>query len=101
MVRSVVGDRPGVLAACGVKLTDQDLAAMPERGRAEDKEVLRLYRENDFLTAYALHTDRRIQLTGYQAAIGGGDSWELHGNLQRDYLISQGMRPGHSLLEIG
>ncbi len=82
-----------------VKLTEQELALMPEKARADD--AVSLYLQNDYLTAYALHTAQRIERTGYKAAVGGGDNWDSHGELQRDFLISQGMTPSHHLLEIG
>jgi SAM-dependent methyltransferase len=83
-----------------VKLTKAEIAAMPEKAR-RDTETLAIYQEHDFLDAYALHTARRIERTGYKHAIGGGDNWDSHGNLQRDFLISQGLKPQHRLLEIG
>jgi 2-polyprenyl-3-methyl-5-hydroxy-6-metoxy-1,4-benzoquinol methylase len=83
-----------------VRLTKAELAAMPEKAR-RDTETLALYQEHDFLDAYALHTARRIERTGYQYAIGGGDNWDSHGDLQRDFLIGQGLKPEHRLLEIG
>lgn len=83
-----------------MKLTDEELAAMPPKSVRYPEEV-RLYRENDFLTAYALHTDKRIAETGAQAAIGGGDNWEPHGQLQFDFLTKRGLKPGHKLLDIG
>jgi SAM-dependent methyltransferase len=83
-----------------VKLTKAEIAAMPEKVKRET-ETLALYQEHDFLDAYALHTARRIERTGYKHAIGGGDNWDSHGNLQRDFLISQGLKPHHRLLEIG
>jgi SAM-dependent methyltransferase len=82
------------------KLTDAELAAMPPKAVRYAEEV-KLYQDNDFMTAYALHTDKRIAETGAQAAIGGGDNWEYHGNLQRDFLIKRGLKPGHKLLDIG
>jgi cyclopropane fatty-acyl-phospholipid synthase-like methyltransferase len=83
-----------------LKLTKAELAAMPEKAQRET-ETLALYQEHDFLEAYALHTARRIERTGYKHAIGGGDNWDEHGDLQRDFLISQGLKPDHRLLEIG
>ena len=82
------------------KLTDAELAAMPPKSVRYEEEV-KLYREHDFLTAYALHTDKRIAETGYKAAIGGGENWEEHGDLQRDFLIARGLKPEHRLLDIG
>ncbi len=81
-------------------LTDKELATMPEKTK-RDPEAVALYMAHEFLEAYALHTARRIKLTGYQAAIGGGDNWESHGDLQRDFLFCQGLKPEHKLLEIG
>lgn len=81
-------------------ITDEELAAMPPKSVRYPEEV-KLYQEHDFLTAYALHTDKRIAETGAQAAIGGGENWEAHGNLQRDFLIRRGLQPEHRLLDIG
>lgn len=83
-----------------MRLTDAELAAMPAKN-LRDKATLDLYRRHDFLDAYAQHTARRIASSGYQHAVGAGDNWETHGNLQRDFLISQGLQPEHRLLEIG
>jgi SAM-dependent methyltransferase len=83
-----------------VKLTKAEIAAMPVKAQRET-ETLALYQEHDFLEAYALHTARRIERTGYKHAIGGGDNWDSHGDLQRDFLISQELKPHHRLLEIG
>jgi SAM-dependent methyltransferase len=83
-----------------LRLTEKELAEMPAKA-TRDAEVTALYQANDFLDAYAKHTALRIERTGYQAAIGGGDNWDEHGALQRDFLVSQGMRPHHFLLDIG
>lgn len=83
-----------------MRLTEEELATMPAKTK-KDAETVALYLEHDFLEAYALHTARRIETTGYQAAVGAGDNWDAHGKLQRDFLISQGMKPHHSLLDIG
>lgn len=83
-----------------MKLTDEELAAMPPKSVRYADEV-KLYQDNDFLTAYGLHTDKRIAETGYKAAIGGGENWDAHGEFQRDFLISQGLKPEHALLDIG
>jgi cyclopropane fatty-acyl-phospholipid synthase-like methyltransferase len=79
-----------------LRLTDKELAEMPAKS-TRDAEVTALYQAHDFIDAYAMHTARRIETTGYQAAIGGGDNWDEHGALQRDFLISQ----EHRLLDIG
>jgi SAM-dependent methyltransferase len=83
-----------------MKLTDEELAAMPPKAVRYPEEV-KLYQEHDFLTAYSLHTEKRIRETSYKHAIGGGENWEEHGQLQLDFLISQGLRQNHSLLDIG
>lgn len=84
-----------------MRLTAEELAAMPAKTK-KDPTTLALYQEHDFLDAYALHTARRIDLTGYKAAVGADEhNWDSHGELQRDFLISQGLRPTHSLLDIG
>lgn len=58
----------------------------------------RLYECDDFLTAYSKHTDLRVEADPHQA-IGG--EWETHGILQRDFLIEQGLKPEHRLLDLG
>lgn len=86
------------------KLTDEELAALPEKQQRNlrvQPKVLALYRENEFLDAYAAHTDFRIFENGYQAAVGAGDNWEQHGTLQFDFLVSQGLLPQHTLLDVG
>jgi SAM-dependent methyltransferase len=83
-----------------LRLTEKELAEMPAKS-TRDAEVNALYQEHDFIDAYALHTALRIERTGHQAAIGGGDNWDEHGTLQRDFLISQGLKPEHRLLDIG
>lgn len=83
-----------------MRLTEAELAAMPPKTK-KDPETVALYLEHGFLEAYALHTARRIELTGHQAAVGAGDNWDAHGNLQRDFLIHQGLKPRHRLLDIG
>lgn len=83
-----------------MRLTPDELAAMPAKTK-KDPTTVALYLEHDFLEAYAMHTARRIEITGYRAAVGAGDNWNAHGDLQRDFLLSQGLKPGHRLLDIG
>lgn len=86
------------------KLTDAELEAMPEkqkRNLREQPAVLALYREHPFMEAYAKHTDMRIAQNGPMAAVGSGDNWDTHGDLQRDFLIKRGLKPGDRLLDIG
>lgn len=84
-------------------LTEEELAALPPKAK-RDPEVVDLYRELDYLPAYARHTDRRVALEGHQAAAGADasrDNWDSHGDLQRDFLLNMGLRPHHRLLELG
>lgn len=83
-----------------MKLTEAELAEMPAKTK-KDPVTVALYLEHDFLDAYALHTARRIETTSYQAAVGAGDNWDAHGELQRDFLISRGLKPHHRLLDVG
>lgn len=78
-------------------ISAKDLAKLTDKS-SRDPEIVKLYQENDFLTAYAAHTDRRIEADP-QLAIGG--DWEEYGNLQRDFLIAQGLRPEHRFLDVG
>lgn len=62
------------------------------------QEVEKLYQENDFLEAYSLHTDLRVEVDPH-AAIGG--MWEEMGQHQFDFLVRQGLLPQHRMLDIG
>jgi SAM-dependent methyltransferase len=84
-------------------LTPEELAELPPKAR-RDLEIVDLYLEHDYLTAYALHTAQRIVHEGYEAAAGADasrDNWDSHGNLQRDFLLNMGLQPHHRLLEVG
>lgn len=84
-----------------MKLTDAEIATMPPK-TLKDPATVALYREHEFLDAYALHTDRRVRDNGYKAAVGASEeNWETHGRLQFDFLRSVGLLPHHRLLEIG
>jgi SAM-dependent methyltransferase len=78
-------------------ITDIDLETLTDKS-SRDPEIVKLYQEHDFLTAYALHTDARVRQDP-QLAIGG--DWEEYGSLQRDFLIEQGLRPEHRFLDFG
>ena len=54
--------------------------------------------DDEFMPAYRARTDARV-LEDPQAAIGG--MWEEIGQLQFDYLRNDGLRPDHSMLDIG
>ncbi len=56
------------------------------------------YAEADYLEAYAEHTDIRVRRDPH-AAVGG--QWFVHGGCQLAFLRSEGLRPGHRLLDIG
>lgn len=81
------------------KLTQAELDALPAKTK-KNPDVVQMYLENDFLTAYAMHTDFRVGL-GPKGAIGAEKDWERHGDLQFDFLKSQGLLPSHFLLDVG
>jgi SAM-dependent methyltransferase len=81
-------------------ITDQELKRLNSKS-LKYPDVIDLYRQHDFLTAYALHTDWRVTHNGYRAAVGNADDWERHGQLQFQFLKSQGLKPEHRLTEIG
>jgi SAM-dependent methyltransferase len=60
--------------------------------------VDRLYAEHDYMTAYRTHTDMRV-LHDPHAAVGS--MWEEIGTLQFDYLVRNGLKPDHRMLDIG
>ena len=62
---------------------------------SRDPAIVELYRaHDDYLTAYAKHTDLRVQADPHQAV---GGNWES--TIERDLLIEQGLRPEHTLLD--
>lgn len=83
-----------------MKLTHEELAAMPAKTK-KHADVVALYLEHDFLTAYAKHTDKRVREDGPESAIGAKHDWERHGELQFEFLRSQGLRQEDQFLEIG
>jgi len=56
------------------------------------------YRSGSYVEAYTAHMDGRVERDP-EKAIGG--SWEEVGNAQWEFLINQGLRPHHKLLDIG
>ena len=64
----------------------------------DPQDVSRLYAERDYMDAYRSHTDLRVRENPHDAV---GGMWEEIGRLQFDYLVGHGLRPGHSLLDIG
>lgn len=81
-------------------LTPAELALLPDKCK-QDPRVVDLYLQHDFATAYAMHTDLRVQENGYKAAIGNDQDWELEGEKQFRFLLDAGLRPGDTLLEVG
>jgi len=57
-----------------------------------------LYGSRPFIEAYREHTDR---LVAHDPQIAVGGLWEEIGKLQFDYLVANGLRPEHRLLDIG
>lgn len=81
------------------KFSIADLAGFTDKASRETK-FRDLYEQNDYIAAYAAHTDMRVDIDPH-GAIGGADEWDSHGLLQRDFLIKQGMKPHHTMLDIG
>jgi SAM-dependent methyltransferase len=81
------------------ELTEEVLSGFNDKASREDR-FLRLYRENEYLTAYARHTDIRVADDPIWA-IGRGDEWESHGLEQLSFLIDNGMRPKSRVLDLG
>ena len=67
-------------------------------GRGQGATVRALYRQYDYLDAYSRHTDLRVDRNPH-AAVGG--KWEEIGQLQFDFLVAKGLKPHHTLLDIG
>jgi SAM-dependent methyltransferase len=85
------------------RLTSEELAKLPDKAK-RDPAIVALYQEHDYLTAYALHTDRRVLAEGHEPAAGADASrnnWDSHGELQRDFLLNMGLQPHHRLLDLG
>lgn len=81
------------------RLSPEELAALPEKTK-KNPQVCELYLAHDYLTAYAMHTDLRVEESP-QDAIGSRLEWGIHGDWQREFLIAQGLQSQHRLLEIG
>lgn len=65
---------------------------------AERQQVRKLYEEFDYLDAYSRHTDLRVEKNPHEAV---GGHWEELGQLQFNFLLQNGLKPHHSLLDIG
>ncbi len=81
-----------------------DITGFKDKDSAKP-EYRELYERLPFIEAYAAHTDMRIEKDGPELAIGakkdGMQDWDIHGRMQLDFLISQGLTPESTLLDIG
>lgn len=82
-----------------MKFSAEAIESFTDKDSKVDK-FRELYEHNDFLTAYSMHTDLRVN-DNPRGAIGREDEWETHGVLQRDFLIRQGLKPEHRFLDLG
>jgi hypothetical protein len=82
------------------ELTDELLASMGDKQR-KNPDVVRLFQTYPYMEAYAKHTDMRVRTLGLPGAVGADADWERHGDLQSKFLIAQGLRPHHVLLDYG
>ena len=68
-------------------------------------EYRELYEQFPFIEAYSKHTDLRIKKDGPELAIGakrdGAQDWDVHGQMQLNYLKNAGLKPEDTLLDIG
>lgn len=100
---------PGYIGAYNFQSGEGDMSELDTTG-FKDKdsrkpEYRELYERLPFIEAYAKHTDMRIAAVGPELAIGakkdGQQDWDIHGKQQLDFLISNGLMPKHTLLDIG
>lgn len=63
-----------------------------------DKTVKSLYATESYLDAYSGHTDLRVERDPHWAV---GGLWEEMGQLQFDFLVTNGLQPQDRLLDIG
>lgn len=67
---------------------------------SKNREERAIYEAADnYITAYAQHTDLRVRRDGPARAIGG--EWETHGPLQLEFLRARGLQPSSRLLDLG
>ena len=63
---------------------------------------LELYRELDYIPAYAAHSELRMEQHGPQGCIGSPHEWDTHGAQQLEFLLTQaGLEPWKTLLDVG
>lgn len=82
-----------------LKITPQSLAAMKDKDSKQPR-FRKLYEDMPFINAYAEHTNLRVQ-DNPKGAIGREDEWESHGDLQLEFLRSEGLKPDSRLLDVG
>jgi SAM-dependent methyltransferase len=80
-----------------MKLSPTEAATLVGKS-SKDPELVALYMREPFLVAYAKHTDLRVERDAHDA-IGG--LWEEYGDLSLVFLIEQGLKPQHRLLDFG
>jgi len=76
-----------------------DMEGWTDKASKNDDERGLYERADNYIDAYAAHTDLRVRRDGAALAIGG--QWEEHGIYQRDFLQSIGLLPWHRLLDLG
>lgn len=78
-----------------MKFLNKFLGRTPSHKPTDLKE---LYKNAEYIEAYAKHTDMRVT-ADEKEAVGG--MWEEMGRLQIEFLKSEGLLPRHSLFDIG
>lgn len=82
-----------------LKLTPDVLRSFKDKDSHKER-FRSLYEKFDFLPAYAEHTNLRVK-DNPKGAIGREDEWESHGKMQLAFMVSEGLRPSSTLLDIG
>jgi SAM-dependent methyltransferase len=72
---------------------------LPFRDKGIDPIIRAAYEEQDYLSAYRLHMDWRVQHEGIAQAVG--DDWEAGGQRQFAFLKAQGVTPASRVLDVG
>lgn len=82
-----------------LKITPEIVKGFKDKDSKQER-FRSLYETRDFIPAYAEHTNLRMA-DNPKGAIGREDEWESHGKLQLAFLIAQGMKSAHRLLDVG
>lgn len=82
-----------------LKITDKVVAGFKDKDSKQER-FRSLYEKREFIDAYAEHTNLRMA-DNPKGSIGREDEWESHGKLQLEFLIAQGMKSSHFLLDVG